>query len=106
MNEFQTYYEILELTESATQAEIRAARLRLAREYHPDGIPLERVQLRKELAIRMQEINEAYGILYEPEKREQYDTQLKDVREQARRTSAANHSKHASSPVPSQPSPY
>ncbi len=69
------YYKILGIPTSATETELRRAYRILARRYHPDVNPgaqsVERFKL----------IAEAYGILSDPEKRKQYDLDLK--REQA-----------------------
>jgi hypothetical protein len=65
----QNFYDILGLTPQATQPEIRAAYLRLARENHPDLHP-EDVE---GYTRRFQDINAAYTQLYAPEDRERFD---------------------------------
>lgn len=65
----QNYYEILGLTASATQAEIRAAYLQLARSLHPDLHP-EDVE---GFTRRFQAVNEAYQNLGDPADRERFD---------------------------------
>lgn len=62
------YYAILGLTEAATEPEIRKAYRKLALEWHPD-----RNQGRPEATERFKEISEAYGVLSDPAKRQQYD---------------------------------
>lgn len=62
------YYEVLGLGRNATQEEIKKAYRRLARQYHPDMNPGN-----KEAAEKFKEINEAYQILSDPEKRSMYD---------------------------------
>ena len=65
----QNYYDILGLTQQATQADIRSAYLRLARENHPDLHPEDIEGYTR----RFQDINEAYSQLYAPEDRERFD---------------------------------
>lgn len=63
------YYKILGLERSASDADIKKAYRRLAMKYHPDRNPGKE----KEATERFKEINEAYGVLGDPEKRQQYD---------------------------------
>lgn len=62
------YYQILGIPRSASAEEIKKAYRRLARQYHPDVNPS------KEAAEKFKEINEAYQVLSDPEKRRLYDT--------------------------------
>lgn len=64
----QDCYSILGVPRTATMGEIRVAYRRLARMYHPD------VNTGPEAEARMQEINEAYGVLSDPERRRRYDS--------------------------------
>lgn len=61
------YYEILGVDRTATPDEIRKAFRRLARKYHPD------VSKEADAEARMKEVNEAYAVLSDPEKRAAYD---------------------------------
>ncbi len=61
------YYEVLGIQKSASEAEIKKAFRRLAREYHPD------VSEHPNAAERFKEINEAYAVLSDQEKRAAYD---------------------------------
>ncbi len=61
------YYEILGVPRNATQEEIKRAFRRLARQYHPD------VNKSPDAEERFKEINEAYAVLSDPEKRAAYD---------------------------------
>ena len=64
---FRDYYEILGVERGASQEEIQKAFRRLARKYHPD------VNKAAEAVDRFKELNEAYEVLKDPEKREKYD---------------------------------
>lgn len=62
------YYKILGVDRNASDEEIKRAYRRLARKYHPDLNPGN-----KEAEEKFKEINEAYSVLGDPEKRKQYD---------------------------------
>ena len=63
------YYKTLWVSNSATQADIKKAYRGLAMKYHPD-----RNKGNKDAETKFKEINEAYWILWESEKRKQYDS--------------------------------
>jgi curved DNA-binding protein len=63
------YYKILEVSRTASQEEIKKAYRKLAMKYHPD-----RNNEDKAAEAKFKEINEAYAVLSNPEKRKQYDT--------------------------------
>lgn len=67
---YQDYYKILGINRNATQEEIRKAYRKLARKYHPDLKPPEK---KAEAEKKFKEINEAYEVLSDPEKRAKYD---------------------------------
>ncbi len=67
------YYEILGVSEKAGDGEIKKAYRRLAKKYHPDANPNNKMAEEK-----FKEISEAYDVLSNSEKRKQYD-QLKQM---------------------------
>jgi len=68
--EFKDYYEVLHVGRSASELEIKSAYRKLARKHHPD---LFSMGLKKGAEERFKEINEAYEVLGDKEKREKYD---------------------------------
>ncbi|MDQ7822025.1 MAG: molecular chaperone DnaJ [Candidatus Eremiobacteraeota bacterium] len=62
------YYEVLELSRSATAEEIKSSYRRLARKYHPDV-----AENKSEAEVKFKEINEAYAVLSDDQRRGQYD---------------------------------
>lgn len=67
--QYKDYYKTLGVSKTASQDEIRKAFRRLAREYHPDV-----AKDKKTAEAKFKEINEAYEVLGDPEKRKKYDT--------------------------------
>lgn len=63
------YYDILGVNKKSSDEEIKRAYRKMAMKYHPDRNPNK-----KEAEERFKEINEAYAVLSDKEKRKQYDT--------------------------------
>lgn len=66
--DFKDYYAILGVSKTASPEEIKQAFRKLARKYHPDVNPGN-----KQAEARFKEINEAYEVLSDPDKRSKYD---------------------------------
>ncbi|PWU09374.1 MAG: J domain-containing protein [Verrucomicrobia bacterium] len=66
--QFRDYYETLGISRSATSEEIKSAFRKLARKHHPDI-----AKDKKAAEEKFKEINEAYEVLSDPEKRKKYD---------------------------------
>ncbi len=66
--EFRDYYKLLGVDRTASEAEIKSAYRKLARKYHPDVNPNN-----KEAESKFKELNEAYQVISDPEKRKKYD---------------------------------
>ena len=68
MAEKRDYYEVLGVAKGAGDAEIKKAYRSLAKKYHPDMNPGD-----AEAEAKFKEVNEAYAVLSDAEKRSQYD---------------------------------
>lgn len=71
MAEKKNYYDILGVSKTASQDEIKSAYRKLARQYHPDLHPNDEA-----CATKFKEINEANETLSDPDKRKKYDFEL------------------------------
>ncbi len=69
------YYKILGVSDDASQDDIKNAFRKLAFQYHPDKNPGNE----KEAGLKFKEINEAYAVVGDAEKRKQYDLSGKGV---------------------------
>ena len=87
---FKDYYSILEITQSATQADIKLAYKTQALKWHPDK------NIGTDTTMKMQEINEAYLILKDSDARGRYDieySKFKIFREQKQHQQAEKNYK-------------
>lgn len=66
------YYNILGVSENASENEIKKAYRKLAKKYHPDANPDD-----KQAEKKFKEISEAYSVLSDSKKKQQYDTMRK-----------------------------
>lgn len=67
------YYEVLGLSNGASDEEIKKAYRKLSLQYHPDKLANKSEAEKKEGEERFKEISEAYSVLSDPEKKERYD---------------------------------
>ena len=67
MMDYKDYYNTLGISKTATEGEIKTAYRKLARRYHPD------VNKDPKAEDKFKEVNEAYQVLSDPEKRKKYD---------------------------------
>src|SRR5258708_20234341 len=66
--EFRDYYKVLGVDRKARDAEIKSAFRKLARKFHPDVNPNN-----KDAELKFKELNEAYQVIGDAEKRKKYD---------------------------------
>src|ERR1700750_1582492 len=66
--DFKDYYSTLGVSKTASDKELKQAFRKLARKYHPDVNPND-----KSAEAKFKEINEAYEVLGDPDKRKKYD---------------------------------
>lgn len=71
MAESKDYYELLGVSKDATADDLKRAYRKLAKKYHPDAQQDENAK--KEAEVKFKEVNEAYSVLSDDQKRAQYD---------------------------------
>ncbi|MEK7263592.1 MAG: DnaJ domain-containing protein [Bacteroidota bacterium] len=80
MKHVYNHYELLEISETASEEEIKAAYRSLAQQYHPDKVPPHLTRLKEEAEEKFKLLNEAYQVLTDIQKRSNYDSMLADER--------------------------
>src|SRR5574344_1145898 len=65
--QYKDYYKILGVDKNSTKAQIKSAYRKLAKKYHPD------VDKSASAQDKFKDINEAYEVLSDPQKKERYD---------------------------------
>jgi curved DNA-binding protein len=98
--QFKDYYETLGVPKTATEAEIKKAFRKLARQHHPD---VNKERDKKSAEAKFKEINEAYEVLSDPEKRKKYDTLGADWEQGGARQTPPNWQDYAQSGAGGQP---
>ena len=78
---FKDYYQILDINPDSTAEGIRKAYKAASMKYHPDRNP------GKDTTSQMQDINEAYAILKDDDKRSRYDQEYKRFRQETTKVS-------------------
>lgn len=91
----KTHYEVLGLTQNATNADIRAAFVKLSKEIHPDKNPDDPHNHAKFVML-----NEAYSVLNKPLSRREYDSSLAYRLYVQQSTSRAGYTTHTSGDAP------
>jgi DnaJ-class molecular chaperone len=71
---YKEYYDVLGVPKTATEKEIKSSYRKLARKWHPDANP----ENQPEAEEKFKELQEAYEVLGDPEKRRKYDALGKD----------------------------
>jgi curved DNA-binding protein CbpA len=78
-----TYYTVLDVSETATQLQIKTAYRNLLKKIHPDTVATLSLELRRTAEDIAKEIIEAYSVLSDAGQRREYDRQLAEYRQQS-----------------------
>lgn len=70
----KNYYEVLGVSKTATADELKSAYRKLAKKYHPDVYASASEQEKKDAEVKFKEVNHAYEVLSDEQKRAAYDT--------------------------------
>ena len=99
MQEVHTFYEVLEIPETASYAEIKKAYRDLVQQYHPDKVPSHLTKLRQDAEAKFKQIDEAYKILSDSQKRGKHDEMLRRLRKEATGPLSPSPSSSATEPT-------
>lgn len=95
------FYDLLGVSENASQEEIQKAYKKMAKKYHPDG---KSEKDKKAYNNRMAKINVAHDVLKDPDKRLMYDIDLREYRRKAAQSSQPGSSGTSTGASASRPS--
>jgi DnaJ-class molecular chaperone len=90
---YRDYYQILGIPKNAPEKDVKSAYRKLARKWHPDANPSNQ----KEAEEKFKEIQEAYEVLGDPEKRRKYDALGSDWQQAARQAEQQRRYRNAQS---------
>src|SRR5580658_9647429 len=93
---FKDYYSVLGIPKSSAQKDVKSAYRKLARKWHPDANPGNT----KEAEEKFKEIQEAYEVLGDAEKRKKYDVLGSDWQRAAQQAEQQRRYRHAQGGAP------
>jgi hypothetical protein len=95
-----TYYTLLDVSETATQLEIKTAYRNLLKKIHPDTVSTLSPELRRTAEDLTKEINEAYSVLSDAGMRREYDRLITEYRQQSAPAAPPRRPKAAATSTP------